>query len=102
MTIHKDRSDDGEELSGSGDNTQIERAEVGNGVENKALSDGSHNTKHQEVRETGWVFDHVLNSGKKFQTQNSVDKGQQTGEFVACLHHVERRRVEFLSGFTLL
>jgi len=61
MVVDDDRGQDSEELSGGGHDTEDQRGEVSNSVEDEDLSDSSEDGQEDQILNDKGVFNDVLN-----------------------------------------
>lgn len=101
MLIDNNRSQNGKEFSGGGDDTEDQRREVCNSVEDKDLSHSTENSQKNQILNDQGVFKDEFNEAAHLEGDIGNSQADKAGPLVETFHLVPLVGVELLLDFSL-
>jgi len=101
VAVDDDGSQHSEEFSGGGHDTEDQRWEVSNGVEDEDLSESTENSQEDQILDDKRVFNDELDESTHLEGWDGDSKADDTGPLVKTFHLVPLVGVELLLNFTL-
>jgi hypothetical protein len=101
VLIDNNRSQNGKEFSGGGNDTEDQRREVCNSVEDKDLSHSTENSQKNQILNDQGVFKDELDESAHLESDVSNSQTDETSPLVETFHLVPLVGVELLLDFSL-